>query len=51
MLSKSIESLKRDAKRLKKAENIPHHEALERIAKREGFASWKQLLDEAKGNL
>lgn len=42
-LSAPLYGLKRDAKRLSRNENIPHHQALDRIAAREGFSSWSLL--------
>jgi hypothetical protein len=38
-----LENLKREAKKIRKRDGIPHVEALNRIAVREGFASWWQL--------
>lgn len=38
-----LENLKREAKKLRKREVIPHVEALDRIAVREGFESWWHL--------
>lgn len=42
------EILKKKAKKLGKIENIPHHQALEAIAKRNNFNNWKEVcgLDE-----
>lgn len=44
--TKTVEALKRDAKRLAKASatRIPHWQALDRIAQREGFQNWSLLL-------
>ncbi|MEO0991805.1 MAG: DNA helicase, partial [Pseudomonadota bacterium] len=42
-LSRPIFRLKAEAKRLARAESIPHHEALDRIARQEGFQSWSLL--------
>ena len=39
-----ISRLKREAKRLSKEEQIPHHEALNRIAIRNGYESWNLLV-------
>lgn len=39
-LSTPIYRLKRQAKILSRAKGIPHHEALDRIAAKEGFARW-----------
>lgn len=47
-ISKSIESLKRDAKRIKKAEGVSHSEALKRVAQREGFPKWELLVKHAE---
>lgn len=43
MLSAPVPYLKRQARRLSRADNIPLHEALNRIAAQEGFASWSLL--------
>lgn len=40
----NIERLKREAKKLKKAEGIPHNEALNRLAKTYGYTSWALLM-------
>ena len=42
-LSAPLYHLKRQAKLLSRAENIPLHEALDRIARHEGFAGWSLL--------
>jgi replicative DNA helicase len=42
-LSAPLYHLKRQAKLLSRAENIPLHEALDRIARQEGFAGWSLL--------
>ena len=42
-LSAPIHTLKRRARLLSRSEGIPLHEALDRIAAREGFASWSLL--------
>lgn len=39
----AVESMKREAKRMRKAMGIPHHEALERVAVAKGFANWKAV--------
>jgi hypothetical protein len=39
-LSAPLYHLKRKAKILSRAENIPLHEALDRIARQEGFGGW-----------
>ena len=44
-----IESLRRKAKQLKKESGIPHHEALEIVARKGGvFANWHQVVEAAK---
>ena len=42
-LSAPLYHLKRQAKLLSRAEKIPLHEALNRIAEREGFSGWSLL--------
>ena len=42
-LSAPLYHLKRKAKLLSRAEKIPRHEALDRIAEREGFSGWGLL--------
>ena len=42
-LSAPIYGLKRQARLLSRREEIPYHEALNRIARREGFRSWSLL--------
>ena len=42
-LSLPVYRLKREAKALARAENIPHHEALDRIAAAQGYARWSLL--------
>jgi replicative DNA helicase len=42
-LSAPLYHLKRKAKLLSRAENIPLHDALDRIARQEGFAGWSLL--------
>jgi replicative DNA helicase len=42
-LSAPLYHLKRKAKLLSRAENIPLHEALDRVARQEGFGSWSLL--------
>lgn len=44
MTPRSIESLKRAAKKLKKERGITHTEALKEIAHREGFQKWELLV-------
>src|SRR5205823_13201035 len=42
-LTAPLYHLKRKAKLLSRAENIPLHEALDRVARREGFGGWSLL--------
>src|SRR5258705_3425225 len=42
-MSAPLYHLKRQAKLLSRAENIPLHEALDRIARQEGFGGWSLL--------
>ena len=42
-LSAPLYHLKRKAKLLSRAENIPLHEALDRVARQEGFSGWSLL--------
>ena len=42
-LSAPLYYLKRKAKLFSRAENIPLHEALDRIARQEGFGGWSLL--------
>lgn len=44
MSKTTIENLKGEAKRMKKADGITHVEALNRLAKREGFKHWGHLV-------
>ena len=46
-LSAPVYHLKREAKLLTRKDNIPLHEALDRIAAREGFDSWSLLASKA----
>jgi replicative DNA helicase len=46
-LSAPVYQLKREAKRLARDENTPLHQALDRIAAREGFDSWSLLVSKA----
>jgi replicative DNA helicase len=46
-LSAPLYHLKRKAKLLSRAENIPLHEALDRIARQEGFGGWSLLAAKA----
>jgi hypothetical protein len=41
----SVENLKRQATRLKKATGIPHHEALDQVCKQNGYANWRHFLN------
>ena len=41
----SLESLRRRAKEVKKAEGIPHTKALDKIAAQYGFPHWPRLLE------
>ncbi len=42
-LSAPLYHLKRKAKLLSRAENIPLHEALDRVARQQGFSAWSLL--------
>ncbi|MGY2049226.1 DNA helicase [Methylobacterium sp. JK268] len=44
LLSAPIHGLKRTAKRLSRRDGIPLHDALDRVARREGFARWSLLV-------
>jgi replicative DNA helicase len=46
-LSAPIYRLKRQARVLSRQEGIPHHEALDRIARDQGFSSWSLLASQA----
>ncbi|KFC65300.1 Replicative DNA helicase [Bosea sp. LC85] len=46
-LSAPVYRLKRKAKLLSRDENIPRHEALDRIARKEGFGAWSLLVAKA----
>lgn len=48
-LSVPIYRLKRQARILSRSEGIPHHEALDRIARAEGYESWSLLAASALG--
>lgn len=41
---------KQEARALKRSTNVPHHEALEQVAKSRGFEGWHQVVCEAKLN-
>ncbi len=49
-LSAPVYRLKRQARILSRSENIPHHEALDRVAQREGFDSWSLLANRASAS-
>ena len=40
LTQEQYDRLKKAAKRLKKAEGIPHHQALDKVAQEHGFADW-----------
>lgn len=44
MNERSIESLKREAKKLKKLEGLTHSQALDKLAARYGFSNWSCLM-------
>src|SRR6478672_6127527 len=46
-LSAPLYHLKRKAKLLSRSDNIPLHEALNRVARQEGFSSWSLLAAKA----
>ncbi|MDB5619192.1 DNA helicase [Tardiphaga sp.] len=50
-LSAPIHRLKRNAGLLARTDNIPLHEALDRIAAQEGFASWSLLVSRASSSM
>lgn len=41
----NVDRLKRAAKKLKKEKGIKHYEALNEIARQNGFQNWKHLWD------
>jgi hypothetical protein len=47
---KAVTQAKKDAKRLSKSQNIPHHEALDVIARKLGFTSWPQAMRHQEQN-
>lgn len=47
----TIEYVKKLAKKIKKREKIPHHEALNLAAKEVGFHNWKHFQEESKDNI
>lgn len=46
--SADVEKLKQNARRLKKETGIPHHEALDQVAKKAGLDHWHHLAESAK---
>lgn len=46
--SVELEKLKQKARKLKKSAGIPHHEALEQVAKAMGLPSWHQVAESAQ---
>lgn len=50
-LSAPLYALKRRAKALSRTEDIPLHQALDRVARREGFAAWSLLMARATASL
>jgi hypothetical protein len=49
LISKTtLSRFKQRARQLKRAEHIPHHQALESVAKSAGFDSWHQVTDAAE---
>ncbi|TGR60188.1 DNA helicase, partial [Mesorhizobium sp. M2D.F.Ca.ET.223.01.1.1] len=46
-LSAPVYYLKRQARLLSRGENVPLHQALDRVAAREGFGSWSLLAAKA----
>lgn len=44
--NRPITWLKRQAKRLKKERGVTHHEALDMLARKMGFVSWQDFLQE-----
>ena len=46
--SKDTEKLKQKARKLKRTENLPHHEALDRVAVEAGFQHWHHVCEGAK---
>lgn len=48
LTASAVERMKRDAKKLRKAEGIAHHEALDRIAAERGFRNWSLLAKAAE---
>jgi hypothetical protein len=50
-MNHSIDYVKRKAWRLKKAESIPHHVALNRVCVELGFKSWRHFLSQKESAL
>lgn len=46
--SKDAEKLRQKARKLKRAENLPHHEALDRVAVEAGFQHWHHVCESVK---
>ncbi len=46
--SKDVERLKQKARKLKRAERIAHHDALDKVARAAGFDHWHQLCQGAE---
>lgn len=46
--SKTVELLKQKARKLKRAENLAHHDALDRVAVEAGFHHWHQVCEGLK---
>lgn len=44
-----LEQIKREAKRLKRAEGIKHHEALDKVAKSHGYDNYRHAQRELGG--
>ena len=47
LTASAVDRMKRDAKKLRKAEGIPHHVALDRVAAQHGFQRWSLLAQAA----
>lgn len=43
----AIDRMKREAKAMRKAHGVPHHAALEQVAKDNGYASWRAVTQAA----
>jgi hypothetical protein len=46
--TKDVEKLKQKARKLKRAEGLPHHEALDRVAVDAGLPNWHHICESAK---